>query len=96
MRLTEPLHRAGEAISGRDLILLVGGLFIGKSTHEIHQSLRGCRRGRCGEQDRGLPSTLVQIAILDIIFSLTRHHRRGHERIMSLSWCWPSSSPSAS
>ena len=41
MRLTEPLFTVlGEAISGRDLILLVGGLFlIAKSTHEIHQSL---------------------------------------------------------
>src|SRR5919108_134877 len=43
MRLTAPLVTVfGNAISGRDLILLVGGLFLlAKSTHEIHQKLEG-------------------------------------------------------
>ncbi len=73
MRLTEPLFTViSEAISGRDLILIIGGLFlIWKSTHEIHSSLEG------GEEDHheskkqvGFISTLIQIAILDIVFSL--------------------------
>lgn len=73
MRLTEPLFTVlGEAISGRDLILLVGGLFlIAKSTHEIHQSLEGAaEEAGVVNKTAGFLSTLVQIAILDIIFSL--------------------------
>ena len=73
MRLTEPLFTVlGEAISGRDLILLVGGLFlIAKSTHEIHQSLEGAaEEAGVVSKTAGFLSTLVQIAILDIIFSL--------------------------
>ncbi|WP_270666109.1 MULTISPECIES: TerC family protein [unclassified Aeromonas] len=73
MRLTEPLFTVlGEAISGRDLILLVGGLFlIAKSTHEIHQSLEGAaEEAGVVSKTTGFLSTLVQIAILDIIFSL--------------------------
>lgn len=73
MRLTEPLFTVlGEAISGRDLILLVGGLFlIAKSTHEIHQSLEGAaEEAGVVSKTVGFLSTLVQIAILDIIFSL--------------------------
>ncbi|MCY9812742.1 TerC family protein [Aeromonas caviae] len=73
MRLTEPLFTVlGEAISGRDLILLVGGLFlIAKSTHEIHQSLEGAaEEASVVSKTAGFLSTLVQIAILDIIFSL--------------------------
>lgn len=73
MRLTEPLFSMlDEAISGRDLILLVGGLFlIAKSTHEIHQSLEGAaEEPGMVNKTAGFMSTLVQIAILDIIFSL--------------------------
>ena len=73
MRLTEPLFTVlGEAISGRDLILLVGGLFlIAKSTHEIHQSLEGAaEEAGVVSKTAGFLSPLVQIAILDIIFSL--------------------------
>lgn len=73
MRLTEPLFTVlGETISGRDLILLVGGLFlIAKSTHEIHQSLEGAaEEAGVVSKTAGFLSTLVQIAILDIIFSL--------------------------
>ncbi|GJA53845.1 membrane protein [Aeromonas caviae] len=73
MRLTEPLFTVlGEAISGRDLILLAGGLFlIAKSTHEIHQSLEGAaEEAGVVSKTAGFLSTLVQIAILDIIFSL--------------------------
>ncbi len=63
---------AGHPFSGRDLILLVGGLFlIGKSTFEIHDKLEGA--GAHGGKAVGAASyasILVQIAILDIVFSL--------------------------
>ena len=73
MRLTEPLFTVlGEAISGRDLILLVGGLFlIGKSAHEIHATLEGAAEPESvSAAASGFISTLIQIAILDIVFSL--------------------------
>lgn len=78
--LTEPLFTAfGHAISWRDVILIGGGLFLlAKATHEIHGSLEGV-----GDEDEngapsakkpviyaGLVSTIVQIGILDIVFSL--------------------------
>jgi predicted tellurium resistance membrane protein TerC len=73
MGLTEPWFSVfGEAISGRDLILIGGGLFLlAKATHEIHNSLEGVEGG----EDRAvvvpnLIMVLVQIAILDIVFSL--------------------------
>ena len=61
----------GHPISGRDLILFGGGLFLlFKSTHEIHASLEGTE----GESDRRLASSfsgiILQIALLDIVFSL--------------------------
>ena len=73
MRLTSPLFSVlGYDVSGRDLILIGGGLFLlAKSVMEIHNSLEGG-----GEYESGTPahagflSTLVQIAIIDIIFSL--------------------------
>jgi len=73
MGLTAPLFTVFEyAISGRDLILLGGGLFLlWKSTHEIHTSLEGEEHG--GEKSgvkAAFASTLVQIAIIDIVFSL--------------------------
>ena len=60
-----------EEISGRDLILLIGGLFlIGKSTHEIHQKLEASETATVA----GVPSkfwgVIVQILLLDIVFSL--------------------------
>ena len=75
MRLTNPLFTIlDEAISGRDLILILGGLFLlAKSTHEIHSSLEGSEEsGADGSRIaiRGFYATLVQIAILDIVFSL--------------------------
>ncbi len=74
MKLTTPLFTVfSEAISGRDLILLLGGLFlIGKSTHEIHISLEGSEDNENDGQKKqvGFLVTLVQIAILDIVFSL--------------------------
>ena len=72
MRLTEPLFTAlGQEISGRDVILLGGGLFLlWKSTMEIHESLEGAD----GEEReaKGAPTffaTLIQIALIDIVFS---------------------------
>ncbi len=72
MRLTDPLFTIGKEISGRDLILIGGGLFLlAKSVMEIHSSLEGT-----GEDEHGSPraagfyGTLVQIAIVDIVFSL--------------------------
>jgi predicted tellurium resistance membrane protein TerC len=58
-------------ISGRDLILLGGGLFlIGKSTHEIHGSLEGETEHGGGRAGTSFVSTIVQILLLDIVFSL--------------------------
>lgn len=74
MRLTSPLFSMfDEAISGRDLILIIGGLFLlAKSTHEIHGSLEGdeTESSTQGRAAHGFMATLVQIAILDIVFSL--------------------------
>lgn len=72
MGLTADLFTvAGQAISGRDLLLFGGGLFlIGKATLEIHEALEGDGEHREGA---GVPSftlVLVQIAVIDIIFSL--------------------------
>jgi predicted tellurium resistance membrane protein TerC len=72
IRLTAPLFTVlGQAISGRDLILLLGGAFlIAKSTYEIHDKLEG------GEHEttvRGHPSfraVVIQIMLIDIVFSL--------------------------
>ncbi len=76
MRLTEPLFELpvlNQGISGRDLILIGGGLFLlWKSVHEIHSSLEGFESddspARAGQAT--FVGTLVQIAIIDIIFSL--------------------------
>ncbi len=72
MRLTEPLFTAfANDISGRDLILILGGLFLlGKSTHEIHNSLEGHNDNANQTKTASFLSILTQIAILDIVFSL--------------------------
>jgi predicted tellurium resistance membrane protein TerC len=73
MRLTAPLFTLIQAFSGRDLILIGGGLFLlWKSVHEIHGSLEGDEAGAAGARG-GLASyggVLVQIAVIDIVFSL--------------------------
>lgn len=72
MSLTEPLFSIfGYEISGRDLILLIGGLFlIGKSTHEIHGSLEGDEAEGSKRIYAGFAGVIVQIMLLDIVFSL--------------------------
>lgn len=71
--LTAPLFTVfGQAVSGRDLVLIVGGLFlIGKSTHEIHGSLEGEEEEHAaGKIYSSFTSVIVQIMLLDIVFSL--------------------------
>jgi len=72
MRLTEPLlDVAGFAVSGRDLILICGGLFlIGKSTFEIHDKLEGSEERTSTRRAMSFWGTILQIMILDIVFSL--------------------------
>jgi predicted tellurium resistance membrane protein TerC len=61
----------GELISGRDLILIGGGLFLlAKSTHEIHQSLEGAEESRKTSSKGSFIFTMLQIAVIDIVFSL--------------------------
>ncbi len=69
--LTAPLFNVGsEEISGRDLILLGGGLFLlAKATHEIHASMEGGGHER-GARASSFGSVLFQILLLDIVFSL--------------------------
>lgn len=72
--LTAPLFRAfGQDISGRDLVLFAGGLFLlWKSVLEIHSSVEGPRQpGRRRVPLSGrLPAVIVQIAVVDIVFSI--------------------------
>jgi predicted tellurium resistance membrane protein TerC len=73
MRLTDTLFVvAGEDISGRDLILLLGGLFLmAKATHEIHNKLEGAEDGaEGGGAVASLGGVLFQILLLDLVFSL--------------------------
>jgi predicted tellurium resistance membrane protein TerC len=72
MRLTAPLFTVlAQAISGRDIILIGGGLFlIAKSSLEIHNSLEGTEEHGHAAKSFGFAATLVQIALIDIIFSL--------------------------
>ena len=72
VKLTAPLFALwGHEISGRDLILIVGGLFLlAKSTHEIHGRLEGDEGEASGRAASSFASVLIQIALLDIVFSL--------------------------
>jgi predicted tellurium resistance membrane protein TerC len=72
IRLTEPLFTVlSQEISGRDLILLIGGLFlIAKSTHEIHEKLEGDEGESSTRVAASFAGVIVQILLLDIIFSL--------------------------
>ncbi len=70
--LVEPLFTVfGNEISGRDLILLVGGLFLlAKATREIHHKLEGEEQGAEAKAVITFGQVLVQIALLDMVFSL--------------------------
>jgi len=72
IRLTTPLFTVfKEEISGRDLVLILGGLFLlAKATHEIHDRLEGEEGHGSARVAPSLASVLVQIALLDIVFSL--------------------------
>jgi predicted tellurium resistance membrane protein TerC len=72
MQLTAPLFTVlKQEISGRDLILLSGGLFLlAKATHEIHQKLEGGEGHASAAVSATMTSVLIQIMILDIVFSL--------------------------
>ncbi len=72
IRLTAPLFVvAATEISGRDLILIVGGLFLlAKSTHEIHQKLEGPTGHVLKATAPSFTSVLIQIMLLDVVFSL--------------------------
>src|ERR671915_991935 len=70
--LTAPLFTVlGQEISGRDLILIGGGLFLlGKSTFEIHENLEGEEGHSSARVKATFASVLIQIIILDMVFSL--------------------------
>ena len=70
--LTAPLFTVlGQAISGRDLILLVGGLFLlGKATFEIHESLEAPHGHATAKVGATFLSVVIQILIIDAVFSL--------------------------
>lgn len=84
MKLTSPLFNIGEwigivsgdwheklAISGRDMILLVGGLFlIYKSTAEIHEKLEADEHTDTVKKALSFTATIIQILLLDVVFSL--------------------------
>lgn len=71
-KLTSPLFPLfGQEISGRDLILLIGGLFLlAKATHEIHDKLEGEEGHASARVAASFTSVIVQILALDIVFSL--------------------------
>jgi predicted tellurium resistance membrane protein TerC len=72
VRLTRPLFTVfGQGISGRDLILIIGGLFLlGKATLEIHERLEGEAEHGGGRAAPSLRAVILQIMALDIVFSL--------------------------
>jgi predicted tellurium resistance membrane protein TerC len=69
-----PLPFLGEearGISGRDIVLLIGGLFLlGKATFEIHERLEGAEDHGSGRSAASFMSVIIQIMLLDIVFSL--------------------------
>lgn len=70
--LTAPLFTLlAFEISGRDIILILGGLFLlGKSTHEIHQKLEGVEGHASARVFPSFASVILQILLLDVVFSL--------------------------
>ena len=72
VKLTKPLFSIlNRGVSGRDLILLIGGLFLlYKATHEIHDKLEGAEGEVKTKVTPSMMSVIVQITLLDIVFSL--------------------------
>jgi len=72
IRLTAPLFTVmSQEISGRDLILIGGGLFLlGKSTYEIHGKLEGEEGHGSARVGPSFTSVIIQILLLDVVFSL--------------------------
>ena len=72
IRLTKPWFTViGQEISGRDLIMIVGGLFlIAKSTYEIHDKLEGEEGHASSKVAASFASVIIQIMLLDIVFSI--------------------------
>jgi len=72
IHLTTPLFSTfGRAISGRDVILIGGGLFLlGKATMEIHDRLEGEEGQRTRSAPPSFQAVILQIMLLDIVFSL--------------------------
>lgn len=72
MKLTAPLFSiVGAEISGRDIILIIGGLFLlAKSTYEIHDKLEGEEGKASAKVYPSFTSVIIQIVLLDIVFSL--------------------------
>jgi predicted tellurium resistance membrane protein TerC len=70
--LVAPLFTVlNQEISGRDLILIGGGLFLlWKSTAEIHQSMEGAHGGAAGAAKAGFAGVILQIMVVDLVFSL--------------------------
>lgn len=70
--LTEPIFTiAGFEISGRDLILFIGGMFLmGKATYEIHQKLEGMEGHSSSAVKASFASVIFQVLLLDVVFSL--------------------------
>lgn len=70
--LTTPLVEVfGQEISGRDIILIAGGLFLlAKATHEIHQKLEGEEGHASARIPPSFVAVIVQILLLDVVFSL--------------------------
>ena len=71
-KLTAPLFTlAGHELSGRDLVLIIGGMFlIYKATHEIHEKLEGPQGGAVAAVAPTFAAVIGQIMIIDIVFSL--------------------------
>jgi predicted tellurium resistance membrane protein TerC len=71
-KLTAPLFSVlGQGISGRDLILLTGGVFLlFKATREIHDRLEGEEEGANARAVASFTAVIIQILLLDIVFSL--------------------------
>lgn len=71
LNIAEETRRHMLEISLRDLIMLVGGLFlVGKSTLEIHHKIEGEKESHGGKKQVSFSSVILQIAVLDIVFSL--------------------------